>query len=157
GRHAPFTLADLERVRQRMAAVVVELPLRRAGYLLPPWRELQRISAWCRDNEVPLHFDGARLWEAAAGYGRPLRAAAAMADSVYVSFYKGMGGMAGCVVAGTRDCLDALEVWRTRQGAALWTTYPYALGDRRHGAAVAAHAGLCASCPRSGRAPARRA
>jgi threonine aldolase len=127
GRHAPFTLAELQRARQRLAAVVVELPLRRAGYLLPPWGELQRISAWCRDHEVPLHFDGARLWEAAAGYGRTLRAVAALADSVYVSFYKGVGGMAGCVVAGTRDCLAALEPWRTRQGAALWTTYPYAL------------------------------
>src|SRR5215471_4681060 len=109
GRHAPFTLAELQRARQRLAAVIVELPLRRAGYLLPPWRELQRISAWCRDQ------------------GRPLRAVAALADSVYVSFYKGMGGLAGCVVAGTRDCIDALEIWRTRQGAALWTAYPYAL------------------------------
>src|SRR5215470_7489870 len=127
GSHAPFGLADLQRVRQRLAAVIVELPLRRAGYLLPPWRELQRISAWCRDQGVPLHFDGARLWEAAAGYGRTVRAVAALADSVYVSFYKGMGGLAGCVVAGTRDCIDALEIWRTRQGAALWTAYPYAL------------------------------
>jgi len=127
GRHAPFGLADLRRVRERLAAVIVELPLRRAGYLLPPWQELQRISAWCRDNEVPLHFDGARLWEAAAGYGRSLRAVAALADSVYVSFYKGIGGLGGCVVAGTRDCIDALEVWRARQGAALWTSYPYAL------------------------------
>jgi threonine aldolase len=127
GRHAPFVAADLPRVRQRLAAVIVELPLRRAGYLLPPWRELERISAWCRDNEVPLHFDGARLWEAAAGYGRTLRAVAALADSVYVSFYKGIGGLGGCVVAGTRDCIDALEVWRTRQGAALFTAYPYAL------------------------------
>jgi threonine aldolase len=127
GRHAPFGLADLRRVRQRLAAVIVELPLRRAGYLLPPWQELQRISAWCRDNEVPLHFDGARLWEAAAGYGRTLRVVSALADSVYVSFYKGIGGLAGCVVAGARDCLDALGVWRTRQGAALWTAYPYAL------------------------------
>jgi threonine aldolase len=127
GRHAPFGLGDLQRVGERLAGVIVELPLRRAGYLLPPWRELQRISAWCRSNEVPLHFDGARLWEAAAGYGRSLRAVAALADSVYVSFYKGMGGLGGCVVAGTRDCIDALGVWRARQGAALWTSYPYAL------------------------------
>jgi len=127
GRHAPFVLADLLKVHQRLAAVIVELPLRRSGFLLPPWRELERISAWCRDNEVPLHFDGARLWEAAAGYGRTLRTVAALADSVYVSFYKGIGGLGGCVVAGTRDCIDALEVWRTRQGATLFTAYPYAL------------------------------
>jgi len=127
GRYRPFSAADLRQVRQRLAAVIVELPLRRAGYLLPPWEELKRISAWCRDNDVPLHFDGARLWEAAAGYGRTLRAVAALADSVYVSFYKGIGGLGGCVVAGSRDCIDAMEIWRTRQGAVLFTAYPYAL------------------------------
>jgi threonine aldolase len=136
GRHTPFAAADLLRVRQRLAAVVVELPLRRAGFLLPPWEDLKRISGWCRDNDVPLHFDGARLWEAAAGYGRTLRAVAALADSIYVSFYKGIGGLGGCVVAGSRDSIDALEVWRTRQGAALYTSYPYALsaidGLKRH-------------------------
>ena len=112
------------------------MPLRRAGFLLPPWEDLKRISGWCRDNDVPLHFDGARLWEAAAGYGRTLRAVAALADSIYVSFYKGIGGLGGCVVAGSRDSIDALEVWRTRQGAALYTSYPYALsaidGLKRH-------------------------
>jgi len=127
GRYRPFTAADLRQVRQRLAAVVVELPLRRAGYLIPSWEELKRISGWCRDNGVPLHFDGARLWEAAAGYGRTLRAVAALADSVYVSFYKGIGGLGGCVVAGPRDCIDAMEIWRTRQGAVLFTAYPYAL------------------------------
>ncbi len=127
GRYRPFSAADLRQVRQRLAAVIVELPLRRAGFLLPPWDELKRISAWCRDNEVPLHFDGARLWEAAAGYGRTLRAVAALADSVYVSFYKGIGGLGGCVVAGPRDCIKAMEIWRARQGAVLFTAYPYAL------------------------------
>ncbi len=127
GRYRPFSAADLRQVRQRLAAVIVELPLRRAGFLLPPWEELKRISTWCRDNDVPLHFDGARLWEAAAGYGRTLRAVAALADSVYVSFYKGIGGLGGCVVAGQRDCVDAMEIWRSRQGAVLFTAYPYAL------------------------------
>jgi threonine aldolase len=127
GRYRPFSAADLRQLRRRLAAVIVELPLRRAGFLLPTWEELKRISAWCRDNAVPLHFDGARLWEAAAGYGRTLRAVAALADSVYVSFYKGIGGLGGCVVAGSRDCIEAMEIWRARQGAVLFTAYPYAL------------------------------
>jgi threonine aldolase len=127
GRYDPFSLRDLQSAGERLAAVVVELPLRRAGYRLPRWDDLLAISAWCRKKQVPLHFDGARLWEAAAGYGRPLNELAALADSVYVSFYKGVGGLAGCVVAGTRATIDAMQPWRTRQGASLFTAYPYAL------------------------------
>lgn len=127
GRHAPFALKDLQAVPERLAAVVIELPLRRAGYRLPPWDELERMAAWCRDKEVPLHFDGARLWEAAAGYGRQPSEVAALADSVYVSFYKGLGGLAGCVVAGSGETIGSMRVWRTRHGGSLFTSYPYVL------------------------------
>jgi hypothetical protein len=75
--------------------VVVELPLRRAGFRLPDWDELVAISAWCRAHGVKLHFDGARLWESAPHYGRSLAEICALADSVYVSFYRAWGGLAG--------------------------------------------------------------
>jgi threonine aldolase len=136
GRHAPFGVRDLDRLTEPLAAVVVELPLRRAGYLLPPIDELRAIADWCRVRAVPLHFDGARLWEAAAGYGIPLAELAALADSVYVSFYKGLGGLGGAVVAGTEAFLRSLAPWKTRFGGDLSTAYPYAIAaidglDRR--------------------------
>jgi threonine aldolase len=128
GRFAPFGLAELEAVTENLAAVVVELPLRRAGYKLPPLAELRAISQYCRARDVPLHFDGARLWEAAAGYGIGLAELAALADSVYVSFYKGLGGPGGAVVAGTHSFLATLPVWKARFGGNLVTAFPYALG-----------------------------
>ena len=79
GRYRPFGVAELQAVTDRLAAVVIELPLRRSGYLLPPLGELKAISAHCRDHRIPLHFDGARLWEAAAAYGVPLADLAALA------------------------------------------------------------------------------
>ncbi len=133
GRAAPFTAKDLEQTTERLACAVVELPLRRAGYLLPAWEELVAISGWCRGHGVPLHLDGARLWEAAAGYGRSLPELTALADSVYVSFYKGLGGIAGCVVAGEEAFIEKLKVWKTRHGGNVFSSYPFA---------VAAHMGL---------------
>jgi threonine aldolase len=126
-RYAPFTLAQLEAVTDRIAAVVVELPLRRSGYLLPALAELRAVSAWCRERRVHLHFDGARLWEAAAGYGIGLDELAALADSVYVSFYKGLGGLGGAAVAGEAAFVEALAVWRIRHGANLYRGYPFAI------------------------------
>ena len=112
---------------EKPAVVTVELPLRRGGYLLPEWDALVALSAWCRTAGVPLHFDGARLWEASAHYGRPLAEIAALADSVYVSFYKGLGGLAGCVLAGSVDFIAQLAPWQTRLAGNVFTVYPYVL------------------------------
>lgn len=127
GRYAPFSLAQLEAVTEPMGAVVVELPLRRSGYRLPPLDELRAISAFARERRIHLHFDGARLWETAAGYGIPLDELAGLADSVYVSFYKGLGGLGGAAVAGETSFIEALRVWRTRHGGNLYRVYPYAI------------------------------
>ncbi|MBJ7415523.1 MAG: hypothetical protein JHC88_08735, partial [Niveispirillum sp.] len=57
---APFTLADLHAVREPLAAVVVELPLRNAGFRAPSWEDLVAMSAWCREQGIAFHLDGAR-------------------------------------------------------------------------------------------------
>lgn len=127
GRNRPFTLDALAAVTEPLAAVVVELPLRRAGFLLPPLDELRVISAWCRERGIALHFDGARLWEAAAGYGISEADLAALADSVYVSYYKGLGGLGGALVAGSADFIASLAPWKSRYGGNLVTAWPYAI------------------------------
>ncbi|WP_267382851.1 MULTISPECIES: beta-eliminating lyase-related protein [unclassified Sphingomonas] len=127
GRWRPFDVAALDAVTERLRVVVVELPLRRAGYLLPSWDELVAISTWCREKGVALHLDGARLWESSAGYGVTVEQIAALADTVYVSFYKGLGGLGGAVLAGSVEHVRALGVWKTRFGGDLVTAYPQAL------------------------------
>ena len=124
---APFTRAQLQALPEPPAVVVVELPLRRGGYRLPAWDDLVAISAWCRAGGVPLHVDGARLWEAAAHYGRPLADIAALADSVYVSLYKGLGGLAGCVLVGDEAFIASTLPWQSRLGGNLFTAYPFVL------------------------------
>jgi len=86
--HRPFTLAELEAVQEPLAAVTVELPLRRAAFQAPSWEELSAMAAWARKRGTPFHIDGARIWEVAPWYGRSLAEIAALADTIYVSFYK---------------------------------------------------------------------
>ena len=128
GRFQPFGPAELAAVTEPLAALVVELPLRRAAYALPPLAELRALSEMCRARSIHLHFDGARIWEAAAGYGIALAELAGLADSVYVSFYKGLGAPGGAMVCGSADFLRALPVWKGRFGGNLFTAFPYALG-----------------------------
>lgn len=127
GGEAVFTAADLEGLGRPVAACVVELPVRRAAYQLLPLSELRRISDWCRKNQVHFHIDGARLWEAAASYGVDLADLGALADTVYVSFYKGLGGLAGAALAGDRELLSRFQLWKKRFGGDVNTAFPFAL------------------------------
>jgi hypothetical protein len=82
---------DLAACGQPLAAVIHELPIRESGGRLPSWDELQALKDLARQRGVRLHLDGARLWESTAGFERTAAEIAAGFDSVYVSFYKGIG------------------------------------------------------------------
>ena len=110
----------LEAIPGRLGAVLVELPLREAGCLLPTWDDLAELSQACRARGVALHFDGARIWESQPWFGRPLPEIAALADSLYVSFYKGLGGLAGAALLGPADFIAEARLWRRRQGGTIY-------------------------------------
>mmetsp|Transcript_21558 Transcript_21558/g.68611 ORF Transcript_21558/g.68611 Transcript_21558/m.68611 type:complete len:225 (+) Transcript_21558:229-903(+) len=88
--------------------------------------------------EVPLHADGARLLEVAPYYGLPLPGLCRLFDSLYVSFYKGLGGVTGAMLLGSPTVTREAAVWRRRLGGNPFTVAPYALSCR---AAFRAHRG----------------
>lgn len=59
--------------------------------------------------------------------GHGLAEIAGLADSVYVSFYKSLGGMSGAVLAGPRTLIEEARSWRHRYGGQLFQQYPAAL------------------------------
>ena len=125
------TVEHLAAVPGTLGGLLLELPLRDAGYLLPSWEQLEALSLACRDRGVPLHLDGARIWESAPYLGHSPAQIAALADTVYVSFYKGLRGLAGAVVAGPEDVIAEARLWRSRHGGTLWTMLPYAVAGLR--------------------------
>jgi threonine aldolase len=125
------TVEHLAAVPGVLGAALLELPLRDAGYLLPSWDELEAFSIACSDRGVPLHLDGARIWESAPHLGHTPAEIAALADTVYVSFYKGLRGLAGAVVAGPEDVIAEVRLWRSRHGGTLFTMLPYAVSALR--------------------------
>jgi threonine aldolase len=76
-------------------------------------------------------MDGARLWESGPFYDRPYQEIAGLFDSVYVSFYKGLAGMTGAILSGTRDFIAEARIWQRRHGGNLFRMYPYVLTARR--------------------------
>jgi threonine aldolase len=108
-------------------ALMLELPLRDAGFVLPSWDELTEVVAAARERDAVVHFDGARLWESTVHFGRPLDEIAGLADSVYVSFYKSLDGYGGAVIAGPKTLIDETKAWRHRYGGQIFQQFPTAL------------------------------
>ena len=118
-------MQDLAAIPDRLGAVSLEIPMREIGGQATPWDELAAIKAHCRQRNAHLHMDGARLWEAAAGYARPADEIARGFDSCYVSLYKGIGGLGGAMLAGSRSFIArAAESFR-RQGGNVIHRSPY--------------------------------
>ena len=122
-----MTIADVRAVADPLGAFLVELPQREIGAQLPPWDDLVELCAAARSTGARLHLDGARLWEAAPYYERSHAEIAALFDSAYVSFYKGLGALAGAVLAGDADFIAEARVWQHRHGGRLVTLAPLAL------------------------------
>ena len=126
----PMRLSDVEQMisaRAPPSAIILELPHREVGGKLTPWAEVEQMGQLCRENGIAFHADGARLFEAAAGYGISLQEATGPFDSVYVSFYKGIGGISGAMLLGNTDFCSEARIWLRRFGGNLYTLLPYAV------------------------------
>ncbi len=138
--HRLIRLEDLESIREPVAALLLELPQREIGGLLPEWDELGAQTEWARARGIALHLDGARFWEAVPYYECSHAELAGLFDSVYVSFYKGLGALAGAALAGDADLVAEARIWQRRQGGNLVTMHPFvvsveaALDERLEGA-----------------------
>lgn len=117
-------LADLAAMAEPIGAIALEIPLRPLGCVLPPWDELVAMSKRAGERNIPLHADAARLWEIAPYYDRSHAEIAALFDSLYVSFYKGLGAIAGSALAGPADLIDEAKYWQRRLGGRLNKQFP---------------------------------
>lgn len=141
--HRLLTVEDLQDVAEYAAVLLLELPQREIGGRLPPWDDLVAQTELARSHGTAVHLDGARLLETLPFYGRSAAEVAGLFDSVYVSLYKGIGGIAGCVLAGDEQLVSEAREWRHRHGGTLFGMWPYAAaglaGLRRRGPQMATY------------------
>lgn len=120
-----ISLEDVLNLQEEIACLLLELPQREIGGQLPAYEDLVAISAHCREKGIKLHLDGARLLEILPYYQKSAEEVCALFDSVYVSFYKGIGGVAGAILAGDAAFTEESKVWKRRYGGDLISLYPY--------------------------------
>lgn len=89
------------------------------GGVVVPLRSLRAVQELAHARGLPVHLDGARLWNASAATGVPLADWAASADTVMVSLSKGLGCPVGSVLAGPRELIDRAWSVRKRLGGGM--------------------------------------
>lgn len=126
GKHGVITLEQIrEAIRPsayyypRTKVIALENTHNLAGGTLFPIDEAERIGAFCRENGLFLHLDGARLWNASVASGIPLERLAAPFDTVAVSLSKGLGAPAGAVVAGSTASIEEARHVRKQLGGGM--------------------------------------
>eukprot|EP00929_Paragymnodinium_shiwhaense_P124410 TRINITY_DN9981_c0_g1_i1.p1 TRINITY_DN9981_c0_g1~~TRINITY_DN9981_c0_g1_i1.p1 ORF type:complete len:419 (-),score=87.73 TRINITY_DN9981_c0_g1_i1:202-1458(-) len=113
--------------KERIYVVVLELPQRMNGGAVISFSDLAMVRAICTAKKIALHMDGARLWEVQPYYDRPFSEICEFFDSVYVSFYKGMGGISGAMLLGKSDFIEVAREARDCLGAKMFCATPYTL------------------------------
>lgn len=100
--HAPqTTLVSVENTHLRSGGRVYPLP------------ELQLLKEECDRHSLPLHIDGARIWNAHIASGVSLRAYGACATTLSVCFSKGLGAPVGSCFIGSKN--DSQKAKRIRK------------------------------------------
>lgn len=77
------------------------------------------IREVCRRLDLPVHLDGARLWNASAASGVAPAGYAAQADTVMVTLSKGLGCPVGSMLAGDAATMEHAWVIRRRFGGGM--------------------------------------
>src|SRR5579863_6985458 len=90
-----------------------------AGGVVYPLKVLQDIAGHAREHGLPVHMDGARIFNAACYLNKPVRDLAAHADTVMFCLSKGLGAPAGSMLVGTAEAIDLGRSYRKRLGGGM--------------------------------------
>jgi len=83
-----------------------------------PIEAMREIHDFAQAKGIPLHLDGARLWNASRATGIPIKEYAQYFDSVSLCFSKGLGAPIGSVLTGSEEFINRARQWRKIFGGA---------------------------------------
>lgn len=101
------------------ALICMETTHNGAGGAVLPLAHMQRVHALAREHGVPVHTDGARLFNAAAALGVTAAEIARHTDSVCFCVSKGLSAPVGSVLCGSRAFIERARPFRRMVGGNL--------------------------------------
>ena len=83
--------------------VALENTINRGGGICYPISEIEKISEFCDSKNIPLHLDGARLFNALVKTGVKTNYIGPLFNSISICFSKGLGAPVGSVLVGSKE------------------------------------------------------
>ncbi|MBW7997897.1 MAG: aminotransferase class I/II-fold pyridoxal phosphate-dependent enzyme [Candidatus Glassbacteria bacterium] len=84
-----------------------------AGGRIYPLDRLREITKLAESKKIPVHMDGARIFNSAVATGKPVAELSAGVATVMFCLSKGLGAPVGSMIAGERAFIE--EAWRSRK------------------------------------------
>lgn len=103
----------------RTAVIAVENSHNRHGGTVQPLDYLRDLRALADRRGLPMHCDGARIWNAMASTGVGPREYGELFDTMSVCLSKGLGAPIGSVILGTRANIERARRWRKMLGGGM--------------------------------------
>lgn len=91
----------------------------RSGGSVLPINYLQEVHQLAKKNHIPVHMDGARLFNAAIASDVPVKEIAQYTDSIQFCLSKGLGAPVGSILAGDQSFIDKARKKRKMLGGGL--------------------------------------
>ncbi|QDP39049.1 low-specificity L-threonine aldolase [Radiobacillus deserti] len=91
----------------------------KAGGAIVPIANMQDIYTVAQKHQIPVHLDGARLFNAAVASGRNVKDFAQYTDTIQFCLSKGLGAPVGSIIAGSSEFIHRARKWRKRLGGGL--------------------------------------
>lgn len=91
----------------------------RAGGTVMTIEQMRAVQAVASEFKIPVHLDGARLFNAATALEEPLAALADSVDTVTICMSKGLGAPVGSVLCGPIDFIAAARKYRKMLGGGM--------------------------------------
>jgi threonine aldolase len=99
--------------------IALENTHNRAGGTVVPLEVIRAVRTISLEESIPMHLDGARLWNACAATGLEPGAMTEHFDSAAVCLSKGLGAPVGSVIAGSKALIKACHRYRKMMGGGM--------------------------------------
>ncbi len=103
----------------RTGSICIENTQNRCGGVVLSPRYIEDLASIARQHGVPVHMDGARIFNAAAALGIPVPELTRHVDSIQFCLSKGLAAPVGSVVAGSADFIEKVRRQRKIVGGAM--------------------------------------
>ncbi|MCC6866055.1 MAG: low-specificity L-threonine aldolase [Ignavibacteria bacterium] len=103
----------------KTSLVCIENTHNRAGGSIYPIEDIKQISIVCKENNLKLHLDGARIFNASVETRISIMEYASHADSISFCFSKGLGAPVGSILCGETEFITKAHKFRKILGGGM--------------------------------------